>query len=132
MCIRDRAHLRPLYTVALPVIEVMQVIKGQQPISAGLCRSTQHLSLSLLGFIYSDCLCILTLGTHHLVPLLIDVVTVFAAIISIARHLCLLSLLTLLPCTPISICLLDILLICLLYTSPSPRDRTRSRMPSSA
>ena len=24
------------------------------------------------------------------------------------------------------------LLICLLYTSPSPRDRTRSRMPSSA
>ena len=26
----------------------------------------------------------------------------------------------------------DIPLICLLYTSPSPRDRTRSRMPSSA
>ena len=25
-----------------------------------------------------------------------------------------------------------IILICLLYTSPSPRDRTRSRMPSSA
>ena len=25
-----------------------------------------------------------------------------------------------------------ITLICLLYTSPSPRDRTRSRMPSSA
>ena len=25
-----------------------------------------------------------------------------------------------------------ILIICLLYTSPSPRDRTRSRMPSSA
>ena len=24
------------------------------------------------------------------------------------------------------------LYICLLYTSPSPRDRTRSRMPSSA
>ena len=24
------------------------------------------------------------------------------------------------------------LIICLLYTSPSPRDRTRSRMPSSA
>ena len=24
------------------------------------------------------------------------------------------------------------LLLCLLYTSPSPRDRTRSRMPSSA
>ena len=23
-------------------------------------------------------------------------------------------------------------IICLLYTSPSPRDRTRSRMPSSA
>ena len=23
-------------------------------------------------------------------------------------------------------------MICLLYTSPSPRDRTRSRMPSSA
>ena len=27
---------------------------------------------------------------------------------------------------------LDNLYICLLYTSPSPRDRTRSRMPSSA
>ena len=26
----------------------------------------------------------------------------------------------------------DLLGICLLYTSPSPRDRTRSRMPSSA
>ena len=26
----------------------------------------------------------------------------------------------------------DVLLNCLLYTSPSPRDRTRSRMPSSA
>ena len=25
-----------------------------------------------------------------------------------------------------------IILACLLYTSPSPRDRTRSRMPSSA
>ena len=27
---------------------------------------------------------------------------------------------------------LDLLESCLLYTSPSPRDRTRSRMPSSA
>ena len=27
---------------------------------------------------------------------------------------------------------IDKLLSCLLYTSPSPRDRTRSRMPSSA
>ena len=27
---------------------------------------------------------------------------------------------------------LDVLRSCLLYTSPSPRDRTRSRMPSSA
>src|SRR5664280_2250325 len=26
----------------------------------------------------------------------------------------------------------DVISICLLYTSPSPRDRTRSRMPSSA
>ena len=26
----------------------------------------------------------------------------------------------------------DELTVCLLYTSPSPRDRTRSRMPSSA
>ena len=26
----------------------------------------------------------------------------------------------------------DLILCCLLYTSPSPRDRTRSRMPSSA
>ena len=28
--------------------------------------------------------------------------------------------------------LLGALWVCLLYTSPSPRDRTRSRMPSSA
>ena len=27
---------------------------------------------------------------------------------------------------------IDWLISCLLYTSPSPRDRTRSRMPSSA
>ena len=33
------------------------------------------------------------------------------------------------PIDPITINQLD---ICLLYTSPSPRDRTRSRMPSSA
>ena len=26
----------------------------------------------------------------------------------------------------------ELLMVCLLYTSPSPRDRTRSRMPSSA
>ena len=26
----------------------------------------------------------------------------------------------------------DLVVVCLLYTSPSPRDRTRSRMPSSA
>ena len=26
----------------------------------------------------------------------------------------------------------DVFILCLLYTSPSPRDRTRSRMPSSA
>ena len=26
----------------------------------------------------------------------------------------------------------DMCVLCLLYTSPSPRDRTRSRMPSSA
>ena len=26
----------------------------------------------------------------------------------------------------------DLYMICLLYTSPSPRDRTRARMPSSA
>ena len=25
-----------------------------------------------------------------------------------------------------------LVMVCLLYTSPSPRDRTRSRMPSSA
>ena len=30
------------------------------------------------------------------------------------------------------ICDLDCFKDCLLYTSPSPRDRTRSRMPSSA
>ena len=28
--------------------------------------------------------------------------------------------------------ILDVIHRCLLYTSPSPRDRTRSRMPSSA
>ena len=27
---------------------------------------------------------------------------------------------------------IDDVIVCLLYTSPSPRDRTRSRMPSSA
>ena len=27
---------------------------------------------------------------------------------------------------------LDVIYICLLYTSPSPRDRQKSRMPSSA
>ena len=31
-----------------------------------------------------------------------------------------------------SFALINLPLICLLYTSPSPRDRTRSRMPSSA
>ena len=30
------------------------------------------------------------------------------------------------------LCLEQLLVDCLLYTSPSPRDRTRSRMPSSA
>ena len=29
-------------------------------------------------------------------------------------------------------CLVEVTKGCLLYTSPSPRDRTRSRMPSSA
>ena len=28
--------------------------------------------------------------------------------------------------------LIEQFILCLLYTSPSPRDRTRSRMPSSA
>ena len=32
---------------------------------------------------------------------------------------------------PISV-MAEEIMICLLYTSPSPRDRTRSRMPSSA
>ena len=34
--------------------------------------------------------------------------------------------------TPVITTVVDPLLGCLLYTSPSPRDRTRSRMPSSA
>ena len=29
-------------------------------------------------------------------------------------------------------CYIERAVVCLLYTSPSPRDRTRSRMPSSA
>ena len=29
-------------------------------------------------------------------------------------------------------CAIEMISYCLLYTSPSPRDRTRSRMPSSA
>ena len=29
-------------------------------------------------------------------------------------------------------CIIDNNLVCLLYTSPSPRDRQKSRMPSSA
>ena len=33
---------------------------------------------------------------------------------------------------PLVLCLVDLSWGCLLYTSPSPRDRTRSRMPSSA
>ena len=32
----------------------------------------------------------------------------------------------------VDLVLLDLSMPCLLYTSPSPRDRTRSRMPSSA
>ena len=32
----------------------------------------------------------------------------------------------------VSLVIVILLYICLLYTSPSPRDRTRSRMPSSA
>ena len=35
------------------------------------------------------------------------------------------------PC-PKAGTVLELLVNCLLYTSPSPRDRTRSRMPSSA
>ena len=40
-------------------------------------------------------------------------------------------------CMPLGVILRDVLGLahsrsCLLYTSPSPRDRTRSRMPSSA
>ena len=31
-----------------------------------------------------------------------------------------------------SLDLVELVMACLLYTSPSPRDRTRSRMPSSA
>ena len=34
--------------------------------------------------------------------------------------------------TPPDLILLDIMMPCLLYTSPSPRDRQKSRMPSSA
>ena len=36
------------------------------------------------------------------------------------------------PKLPLRVYSSDGFLICLLYTSPSPRDRTRSRMPSSA
>ena len=40
---------------------------------------------------------------------------------------------TLTTCNPLTPHLLQAISdICLLYTSPSPRDRTRSRMPSSA
>ena len=34
--------------------------------------------------------------------------------------------------TLLSVETIDQVVVCLLYTSPSPRDRTRSRMPSSA
>ena len=37
-----------------------------------------------------------------------------------------------LPLPYLSLICFTLILICLLYTSPSPRDRTRSRMPSSA
>ena len=33
---------------------------------------------------------------------------------------------------PVQLLLYSVFHLCLLYTSPSPRDRTRSRMPSSA
>ena len=39
---------------------------------------------------------------------------------------------SLLLTNPISAIYTPFSIICLLYTSPSPRDRTRSRMPSSA
>ena len=35
-------------------------------------------------------------------------------------------------CDPVNDNLMELLIICLLYTSPSPRDATLSRMPSSA
>ena len=33
---------------------------------------------------------------------------------------------------PVDLVVLDVMLPCLLYTSPSPRDKRQSRMPSSA
>ena len=36
------------------------------------------------------------------------------------------------PLAGLAVSVKDLFDICLLYTSPSPRDRTRSRMPSSA
>ena len=35
-------------------------------------------------------------------------------------------------CSERNACDVELLMICLLYTSPSPRDRQKSRMPSSA
>ena len=35
-------------------------------------------------------------------------------------------------CAATGLARIDLYMRCLLYTSPSPRDRTRSRMPSSA
>ena len=40
--------------------------------------------------------------------------------------------LTIAPCKGCGVCQCSKGCVCLLYTSPSPRDRTRSRMPSSA
>ena len=45
------------------------------------------------------------------------------------KHTDLIEILAAYPKTPINILISQ---ACLLYTSPSPRDRTRSRMPSSA
>ena len=39
---------------------------------------------------------------------------------------------SLIPADPVAIVFFAVVTICLLYTSPSPRDRQKSRMPSSA
>ena len=71
--------------------------------------------------------------TRLMYPILGDFSSAVTGLIAAGRHEILIDL------TPVTYvdsatigCLMDLYRHCLLYTSPSPRDRQKSRMPSSA